>query len=156
MPILTNNPKFRFLVFTGTVWIALLNLRRESTHNQTPTYVKSAASPRTKDNTDPENSHDTMRSNTTSQMWSCHLSVDACWLCECVLAHRNSAMACKTLIPCLHGCSASCVFTSKWRFKSGFSLPLMSVKTHPEYVSKCMSLMCGKDMMSERVLFYLF
>lgn len=43
------------------------------------------------------------------------------------VAHRNSVTAREAVIPRLHGCSTSCVFRSKWRFKSGFSLPLKSV-----------------------------
>lgn len=48
------------------------------------------------------------------------------------VAHRNSVRVSKAIIPCPYGYSTSCVFGSKQRFESGFSLPLKSVKTHTE------------------------
>lgn len=77
------------------------------------------------------------------------MSVDVCWVFECVCAlseaHRNSVMVYKAIIPRPHGYRASCVFGSKQRFESGFSLPLKSVKMHAELsesVSVCVLLIC--------------
>lgn len=58
-------------------------------------------------------------------------------VCALSEAHRNSVMVSKAVIPCQRGCSTSCVFGSKQRFESGFSLPLKSVKTHTDSLSVC-------------------
>lgn len=71
------------------------------------------------------------------------------------VAHRNSVMVSKTIIPCPHGYSASCVFGSKQRFESGFSLPLKSVKMHTK-LSESVSMLVSKLVLPENLVFLWF
>lgn len=102
------------------VQIASLKLRQAPTRNQALTFVKSAASPRKKDNSVPK---------IVTTQWGSAPQVRcdrAVWVLMCVgcvtalcteyalsVAHRNSVTVCKAVIPCPHGYSTSCVFRSK-------------------------------------------